>query len=106
LGEATLERGHEALRRVLRCREHLDDADGASLGIDQRGVGEGAADVDADSQRGHRERRARSALVEAASSACVAGSPTMPYTARGRPADILPSATSAATASAGRSSAD
>src|SRR5439155_15131525 len=48
LGEAALERGHEAMRRILRGREHLDDADGAGLAVDQRGVGEGAADVDAD----------------------------------------------------------
>ena len=78
LGEAALERGHEALRRILRGREHLDDADGAGLAVDQRGVGEGAADVDADSQRAHQARRARSAFVAGASSVSVAGSTTTP----------------------------
>ena len=78
LGEAALERGHEALRRILRGREHLDDADGAGLAVDQRGVGEGAADVDADPQRTHQMRRARSAAVATASRACVAGSTTTP----------------------------
>jgi hypothetical protein len=78
LGEAASERGHEALGRVLRGRQHFDHADGAGLAVDERGVGEGAADVDADAQRAHQARRARSAAVAAASSASVAGSTTTP----------------------------
>ena len=57
LGQAALERGHEAQRRVLRRGEHLDDADGAGLAVDQRGVRERAADVDADTQGAHQALR-------------------------------------------------
>src|SRR5215510_14747508 len=78
LREAALQRGHEALRRVLGGREHLDDADGARLAIDERGVGEHATDVDADPERTHQMRRARSAAVAAASSFSVAASTTTP----------------------------
>mgnify|MGYP003693898757 CR=1 FL=1 len=39
--------------------EHLDDADGAGLAVDQRGVGERPADVDADAQRAHQAHPSR-----------------------------------------------
>jgi hypothetical protein len=67
-----------AQRRILRRGEHLDDTDGAALAVDERDVGEGAADVDADAQRAHQARPERSAAVAAASSASVAGSTTTP----------------------------
>jgi hypothetical protein len=78
LREAALEGTHEALRRILGRGEDFDHADGAGHPVDQRGVRERAADIDADAQRAHHARRARSAAVAAASSAWVAGSITTP----------------------------
>src|SRR4029453_11153658 len=77
-GEAALEGGHETQRRILRRGEHLDDADGAGLAVDQRGVRERSADVDADTQGAHQALRRRSAAVAAVSSAWVLGSTTTP----------------------------
>src|SRR4029453_9077095 len=85
-GQAALERGHEPQRRILRRGEHLDHADGAGFAVDQGGVGECPADVDADTQGAHQALRPRSAAVPAASSAWVLGSTTTPYPGRARSA--------------------
>jgi hypothetical protein len=85
--EAALQRAHETLGRILRRGQHLDHPHPAGPGVHEGGVGESAADVDADSHGPLRASAHRVASptalaltseVAAASRAPVAGSTTTP----------------------------